>query len=446
MAGQPSNEVDISFPSAAGCPAGSTCPAPGITSPSASIAPYPFIRIDIVDRIAAGFTAMVTGAGTVDIRTYSVCGLAWAQSPVPVVVLSPVGASALTQSGTPAISIAGGPVRSIQVNSSSPSAVTITSIDLSKGGPDFNGSDMGVFGGPSTPPSGFVTANSGAWRYPSSPFMDPFAMTATPSAPSAPAVPSDLAGSCARIPCSVAYRNAVHGCPDPSGCVLYTAGYYSSGITVKDATAVFDPGLYYVNNGIALQSNSLVRPGTGTGDGTNGTVFYLTGSVQKCSGQTGLICVGSNSGKSGVDPFNTSLATCPGGTPPDSRIGLPATLSGSVLLAPCNGTCGDISGAGHGILFFQDRSLNSGGGWGGGGGFLLAGSMYLHHCNPSGTGTGCSTSAYDSSFTLQGNSGSSSFILGNIITDTLSMGGGPTVTMALNPNASANVIKAAVFF
>src|SRR5205823_14615797 len=112
--------------------------------------------------------------------------------------------------------------------------------------------------------------------------------------------------------CAVAYHDAVPGCPDPGGCTLYTAWYYPTittgpnqvqGITVKNTTAIFDPGLYYLNGGLGLMSNSMVRPSSATGDGSGGTVFYVTGATQKCSGQTGLVCVGSNSGKGGLDTF-----------------------------------------------------------------------------------------------------------------------------------------------
>jgi hypothetical protein len=82
--------------------------------------------------------------------------------------------------------------------------------------------------------------------------------------------------------------------------------------------------------------------------------------------------------------------------------------------------------------------------------------MYFHECNASGTGTSCSTTvctnigscaagtSYGSNFSLQGNSGSTSYILGEIITDTLTMGGTPTIYMALNPNTTYPILKAAL--
>jgi len=131
-------------------------------------------------------------------------------------------------------------------------------------------------------------------------------------------------------------------------------------------------------------------------------------------------------------------------------------LAGNVLLAPCTGTYGDPAGQYRGFLFFQDRSSDVGGGWGGGGGFLLAGTMYFHMCNASGTGTSCSTtvctsigkcaagSSFGSNFALQGSSGSTSYVLGQIITDTLNMGGTPAINMSLNPNSSYTTLKASL--
>jgi len=183
--------------------------------------------------------------------------------------------------------------------------------------------------------------------------------------------------------------------------------------------------------------------------------FFVTGGSQKCSGQTGLVCVGSNSGKVITDAYPIAGSSsppvpplkCSGGVAPDPRLGIPSTLPGSVLLAPCTGTYGDPLGQYRGILFFQDRSSGVGGGWGGGGGFLLAGSMYFHQCNALGTGTGCGSppTDYQANFGLQGSSGSSSYVLGEIVADTMSGGGTPTVNMALNPNSAYNILKASIF-
>jgi hypothetical protein len=55
---------------------------------------------------------------------------------------------------------------------------------------------------------------------------------------------------------------------------------------------------------------------------------------------------------------------------------------------------------------------------------------------------GANPTYYDSIFTLQGNSGSASYVLGDVITDNLKMGGTPTINMALNPTAAYSTLKA----
>jgi len=98
--------------------------------------------------------------------------------------------------------------------------------------------------------------------------------------------------------------------------------------------------------------------------------------------------------------------------------------------------------------------MSSGATWQGGGDFLLAGTMYFHQCHTNGTdttGTSCSGSAYSSglktnqaALSLGGNSGSGTYLLGEIIVDTLSLGGNPTINMDLNPNATFSILKVAL--
>jgi Putative Flp pilus-assembly TadE/G-like len=456
----PGSLVSVTFPaSVAGVPSG--------TVPPASLAPTTFMRVDITDNVQTFFSGMLTGSGTQTVRAFAACGVVLAKAPIPILVLDPLNpvttppSKALDIQGTPTIKIVGGPTQSIQVNSGAGTAVNIggsATINLTEGGPNFDGSSLGTYGGPATAPGGFVTAGSGKWMT-SSPIADPFAQIPAPALPAAPAAlaaPVCTSTTIQNGNCNVIYHDAVHGCPDTNGCTLFTAGYYPNGICIGTGgcgggiahasknTAIFDPGVYYVNNGIQLMTHAMVRPGTGVGDGSGGTVFYLTGAANTCSGQSGLICVGSNSGSESIDAFNTAAVQCPGGSAPDPQLNLPATLPGNVLLAPCTGTYGDPLGKYRGILFFQDRASGGGGGWGGGGGFLLAGSMYFHHCNAAGTGVSCGANPtyYDSVFTLQGNSGSASYVLGDIITDNLSMGGTPTINMALNPTAAYSTLKA----
>jgi len=309
------------------------------------------------------------------------------------------------------------------------------------------------------------------------------------------------ATACTAIPCSVGYKD--HGCPETSAvrgdgkCLLYTRGLYDSttgfpaGIVVGPGggatgiTALFDPGLYYIVGGLKLKSNSTARPGTGTGDGSGGVVFYFSGSE--------TITVASDSGSKPKDPFNTMTGprTSSGAAYGNSSIvpiytndatynygvrcasgsSMPNNLKGTgsgvdigkdssgnptganLLLGVCTGYYGDPLGASdpngvqRNFVFFQDRSATAvQPSWGGGGQFLLAGTMYFHSCNAAGTGIGCgATPTYFSDiFKMEGNSGSGTYVLGDIVVDNLTLGGTSSITMDLNPAQSSGILKAAL--
>src|SRR5581483_11211723 len=110
------------------------------------------------------------------------------------------------------------------------------------------------------------------------------------------------------------------------------------------------------------------------------------------------------------------------------------------------------------FLFFQDRSAT-----GvlpqlqGGAAFLTAGTMYFHSCGSTsgdaGAGIKCTpppaspsnTDYYQDILSLQGNSGSSTYVLGEIVTDNLGLGGGGTIVMDLNPSTASNILKASLY-
>jgi hypothetical protein len=430
--GAASNEVKFSFPSS----------ITGVSPPPGTEAPVPFMRVDITDRVRVFLAALISGQRTQDVVVTAKCGLVSDQSPIPLIILHPHAEDSLTVQGDPTISIVGGPKKSIQVNSDgelfTTTAVTIggsAGINLTQGGPNYNGSSFGTYGTPSSPPAGFTTAGNGRWVQPSHPIKDPYEDLAVPN----PAALTPQSGPIATPGYGVA------GCPDPAGCDEYAGGYYSGNIWVKNKTAIFDPGIYYVDGGLKLDTNSLVRPSTAAGDGSGGTFFYLAGPTVTCSGQSGLVCSGSNSGKTTVDDFPRASILCPGQSlNPTLAAEIPTSLNGNLLLAPCSGTYGG-GGSDRGVLFFGNRESNGGAGWGGGGGYLLAGTIYIHQCRSAdgaGLGTNCNeTTGYNSHFQLLGGSGSGSYVLGEIIADTLTLGGTSDILMALNPNRTFPVIK-----
>src|SRR5205814_2150587 len=128
------------------------------------------------------------------------------------------------------------------------------------------------------------------------------------------------------------------------------------------------------------------------------------------------------------------------------------TLSGNVLLGPCTGTYGlaDLKGlTAHGMVLWDDRDngdLNGQPSMQGGGAMLVAGAMYFHQClskDGAHLGTNCSPatnppsagSGYNGFFQLQGSSGSSSYVMGYLITDAFASGGGGAFKMAINGNS-----------
>jgi len=434
--------VKVSFPS-------SLSPAPPITIPPSSMAPVPFIRVDIVDPVRMYFAPLITRNSSQDVHATAICGIDLAEVPIPIIILDPTRACSFDISGTgnqPKLAVLGGPAQSVQVNSNNATAVCQNGnpiVSLAQGGPNFTGSDFGVFGGPTTVPFVFQPGTTpGNYISPHSPIADPFALL--PAPPNPGGVPAMGVNGTPVL-------HNINGCPNPVGCLRFSGGRYPTGITVgqgppSQRTAIFDPGVYYLEGRLNLASNSTVRPSTGAvGDGSGGTMFYFA--------TANSVTVDANSGKAlGLDPFLTSRAPCPGGLPLNPALGVPATLQGNILLAPCTGTYGQIdvdpnTGAtapARGMLFFQNRATNGAGDWGGGGEFLLAGTIYFHQCNASGTGVGCSPppTAYNASFKLQGNSCSATYIIGNIDTDKLIMGGTPCIKMSLDPYAVQRVLKA----
>lgn len=474
VAGQPSNDVQVTFPgSVPGVSAcGPTAPPPCVPGSVAS----PFIQVNVLDRVPTTFTGLLSGSRTTDVAGSAVCGVLRAQSPVPIIVLNPSCQHAFQLSGGPTVAIVGGPPRSIQVNSSNTSCAAATTnassgcssnggtIDLSKGGPNFTGSDFGVFGAPKSPPPGFNGGSGGTWAT-GSPISDPYAQVATPALP--PAAPA---------PQTLTYNGGGNGCPDHSGCVRYQPGLYTSAIVVKGQTAIFDPGIYYITGtvndncgtpgtgcvskptgqcryGLDVDSNGVVRPNLSVTGNGNGAMFYFSGASG--SGSYGSVFFGSNAGNPGgrtIDSFSTVNANCPGAGPFPSQLNLPPNVSGNVLMGQCtsDGTYvapgGTNTGSIRGLIFFQDRANADNNGQAsmqGGGGLVISGSMYFHNCNSNGTGTGCSapTAGYNAFFQLQGTPGGATYVLGNITTDELVLGGNGNISMALNPNAVFNILK-----
>src|SRR5262249_27394978 len=95
----------------------------GATSPPASIAAVPFIRVDITDNVQNWFLGLLSGRTAATVSGHPTCGVELAPSPIPILVLDPQSPSstppqsALNIQGNGTIAIVGGPSESIRVNS-----------------------------------------------------------------------------------------------------------------------------------------------------------------------------------------------------------------------------------------------------------------------------------------------------------------------------------------
>lgn len=466
-AGTPGYDVAFTFPgSLAGVPACTT----GLGSPTicdaADFTAHPYVQVNVDDRVRLSFAGLLSGSTTTDVGAQSTCGVVFSSSPIPILVLDPTRTATLNLGGTGAqdkITIYGGPQRSLQVNSSDANAINGNGnpvVNFSQGGPNLSGSDVGVTGGPTSPNVNYNRGSTGNWVAPTPAISDPFATLPVPQ-PSAPAVAPTI------VPAGT------DGCPVGGGsCYKYFPGSYAAGkkgdaicvgnsCTLKASTnAIFVPGLYYLNGNFAAESGSCLRPSSLVGDGSGGVIFYFN---------SGTLNVDSNSGNSTTGCTGAALSTTVGTGTGQLQFGvkctaasqvpanLPAAIPGNVLMGPCTGPYGDPLGTDdpigeqHGVAFFGNRSVavdpKDGPAWGGGGTAALLGSLYFHYCNsPDGAGLGsnCPSSAFTDNLTLQGGSGSKSYIIGNVVTDQLSLGGTPQIFMDLNPNALYYVIKASL--
>jgi Putative Flp pilus-assembly TadE/G-like len=452
-AGTPGYDVAFTFPgSLAGVPACTT----GLGSPTvcdaSDFTAHPYVQVNIDDRVRLSFAGLLSGSTTTDVGAQSTCGVVFSSSPIPILVLDPTRAGTLDLGGTGSvdkITIYGGPQRSLQVNSTNGGAISASgnpSVNLSQGGPNLSGSDVGVTGGPTSPNVNYNGGSTGNWVAPTPAISDPFATLPVPFKPAANGI------------ITTGVPAGTNGCPAGAGtCKRYSPGYYPAGITVKNFTAIFDPGLYYLDGDFVGDPNSCLRPSTLVGDGSGGTVFYFN---------TGTLSIDSNSGSSKPNGCTASVSTNVGTGTGQLQFGvkctaasevpanLPTTITGNLLMGPCTGPYGDPLGTDdpigeqHGIVFFGNRSVAAAApAWGGGGTAALLGSLYFHYCNsPDGAGLGsnCPTTAFTDQMTLQGNPGSTSYIVGNIVTDQLQVQGTPQIFMDLNPNALYYVIKASL--
>jgi hypothetical protein len=345
-----------------------------------------------------------------------------------LLVLNPTLSGTFTTGGSAGAKfvVLGGPTRSVQVNSSNATAVIQSGgnsfIDTSQAGPLGTGGDVAVVGGPATAPVSAPNTfgTTGSWVNPTLPIPDPYISVPAPTKPANAPAPTNIA-------------QGTDGCPDPSGCQEYAPGYYSSKIQVNGSkSAVFQPGIYYMDANVDLTGGVVRVAHSGAPPMLTGVMFYFhTGSISSS---------GSSGTTTGIDPISSDWLKCDPSAP--TPPGVPASLNGNVLWSQCAsggtyvgpGSTDTLSSTGtRGLLIFNANSntgvspsLN------GGGGLLFSGVLYF------------SSSDHSATLTLTGNGGSNTSLVGEIVADNLAIKGGGAVTMTLNPTATTNVLKVAI--
>ncbi|OLD61717.1 MAG: hypothetical protein AUI53_04550 [Acidobacteria bacterium 13_1_40CM_2_60_7] len=304
--GYSGSNVSVSFPS-------SLTGVSGIPSGFPTIG-NPYIKVTVTDPVAMYFTKIVSSTKTVNVTASAGCGLSPVTTPVPLVVLHRTASPSFQINSNASVTMLGGPPRSIQVDSSSNTAVTVGTVDLHLAGPGNNGADFAVFGGPTTQPTGVNVGSAGHWIPGASPFGDPFAAVAAPASATA------TGGTATPVPF------AINGCPDPIGCVEFTPGDYTGCST----SSSMPPGA----KGCLMLPYKGSNPGFGSAGppwaaNTNYTARTL---IQPTSNNPGnFLYMVLTPGKSGPGPANpnwssqpvcTRLAdgTCSGGTLLDGGI------------------------------------------------------------------------------------------------------------------------------
>lgn len=434
VAGTPSNSVSWTFPTSV-----TGVPSAGTNS---------FMQVSIAESIRTYLMSLATGSQYLTLNVSSTCGLVQVKAAAPMLVLSSHGSGALIYSGGSGVVIAGGPRRSLQVNSDSATAVSWSAsgmIDLSAGGPNGTGSDIGIVGGPSTAPTngssnGFNGGSTGRWKSNVLPLPDPYGSVPVPSKPAA-------------APAPVWVEYGIDGCPDHTqvyqyydpqtgksvyaSCPEYSPGLYSSGITLgSSTTAIFKPGVYYMEGSLNAGASATLRMAQPSGyQQTDGVMFYFLSGSMNLSGCSG--CSNSN-----VDNVPTTSLTCDGSAPPAS-LGMPSSIGGNVLWGQCatNGTYWDAANdttdsrgapGSRGLMIFQDHANTSQMAFTGSGQLSFSGSIYLH------------SNGYADVFNLSGGTSSGTFVLGEIVADQVQLTGSGKIKLALNPAATIDTSKAAI--
>lgn len=437
-----SNSVAWTFPAS----------IPGTTAPPSSVSSYPFLNVTITENVRTHFLFTLHGSNYQKVAATCTCGLVQEKEAAPMVVLNPTASGAFTYTGGGSFNIIGGPQRALQVNSSSSTAINCIPsgwINTSAGGPKGTGSDVAIVGGPSAAPTtcyggGFNGGSTGTWHGGEFPIGDPYAGVAVPTSVKSITPASGTSGISVSKASSLSTAGP-DGCPDTSNpCIEFSPGYYPNGIATNGyQTYIFLPGIYYMGGSLKAGGSATLRMATPcnptcsslsttAGQQTDGLMFYFYSGSANIGGCSG--CTNSN-----IIPVPSTALTCDGSVP-SSSIGMSSTLNGNVLIGQCtaNGTYWDAGGDTsdsqgspgiRGLLMYQDHADTTAPQFTGSGSLSFSGTLYFH------------STAYSDVLTLNGGSSSGSFVIGEIVADKVSITGGGTINLALNPVPSTELLK-----
>ncbi len=376
------------------------------------------------------------GWNTIPVSATGIAAIVYVDSPIPIIVTHPTlpGAFSLGGSGsTNKIKVCGGPPQSIQVNSSSGSAVSWTGnpvVDLSQAGPadpgdcsTGTGASFGVTGGPTSGSTIASLGSTGFYFDPSPIIQDPLSGVAAPVDPTTAGGPLN--------PAWVPLAQGLNGCPATASvpCQLYFPGKYTSDILLSAAGGgkkygVFAPGIYYMY-------------GANFTAASNGNMYFATGlidSVATTTPNATTACCGTGTGwgAAGNTPANAGIMIYMTGAGSPAATGAITVSSNSVV----NLVGSPNSSSYKGILFFADRNAASKThSLDGGGGLTLTGTIY--------TNSSRNDTVYQT-LHFQGNAGSSTVLTGEIITSVLELQGTPGIVMNLNSLVSYKLNKVAL--
>jgi hypothetical protein len=452
------NDVSVSFPgSFTSIP---TCSDTLTVCTAEDIAATPYMQVNVTDRVQTTFIGMLNGGHTVDVGAQAMCGLSNVLSAIPVLVLNPNAPNGVSNAlgGSGNLSVFGAP-KSIQVNSTDINAVNLSgTISLSNTVSGDGNGEFAVAGRELESDAGVDP--SVKWVNAAGVVSDPFA-SINVSTPAPAPIPDYGTTGCPGIPAGIPCDDYKPGYYPPIPCGLSLGG--TAAICVgagagfpagSSGLAVFEPGVYYLGEDFFAGPDSCLRSATSGGDGSGGTMFYLSftgtqiATLNVSAGSGGLVVTNPTTGAtfncaSTTAAVPVAQATCRGD---DLGLGaLGVQLTGNVLLAPCTGPYGDRTDKGNrGILFFhnRDKQPSDQPRWAGSG--ALVGNVYFHHCHLSPTGdsgANCDPDAFTETLTLAG--GPNAIIVGGIVVDQLQINSG-AINAVLNPNPQYHVLKASL--